>query len=500
MFRMKSFVAAPAMALLLGGTAHAALTADQVWQGWKDSAAALGLEVTAATENSAGGVLTLNGVSIAPAGMPGITISDMTMTSEADGSVTVAPGADIGLSLTGMAEGSAKIVHDGLVVKVSEAEGGMAYDYSAAKLDVVYDTKYPGMSLDGSEPPMVTASGNVGFTNVTGSYSDVTTANRAFGLDIKADKMSYSTQSDDPSMEMKQSGTSETAGVEMSFDFVLPSTMSLLAIATPSDFGTALSEGLSFSLTAKQGESTGTMTQENPYMPMSLTMKSGGGDGSMVFDKDKFEMHSTVASFEVESAPGAMPMPVKVTSGPAEFSILSPVMAVDAAADYALLLKLSQFSINEEAWAMVDPAGALKHDAADIAIDVSGKTTMDLIGMMAAEETGAMPPVPAPESLNITELSTKLLGASLMSTGAFTFDNSMGMPMPLGEANIAITGATQLIDGLISVGLLTQEDAMGAQMMMGMFFVPGANPDELTSKIEAKEGMQILVNGQPLPM
>ncbi len=37
-------------------------------------------------------------------------------------------------------------------------------------------------------------------------------------------------------------------------------------------------------------------------------------------------------------------------------------------------------------------------------------------------------------------------------------------------------------------------------MMMGMFMVPGANPDELTSKIEAKEGMQILVNGQPLPM
>ena len=109
MFRMKSFVAAPALALLLSGTAHAALTSDQVWQSWKDAGAMIGLEVTAATENSAGGVLSLNGVSIAPAGMAGITISDMTMTTEADGSVTVAPGADIAVAMSGMAEGSIKL-------------------------------------------------------------------------------------------------------------------------------------------------------------------------------------------------------------------------------------------------------------------------------------------------------------------------------------------------------------------------------------------------------
>jgi hypothetical protein len=73
MFRMTSFFAAPALVVLMGGTAHAALTADQVWQSWKDAGAMVGLEVTAATENSDNGTLTLNGVSVAPAGMPGIT-------------------------------------------------------------------------------------------------------------------------------------------------------------------------------------------------------------------------------------------------------------------------------------------------------------------------------------------------------------------------------------------------------------------------------------------
>ena len=174
--------------------------------------------------------------------------------------------------------------------------------------------------------------------------------------------------------------------------------------------------------------------------------------------------------------------------------------AIDAPADYSLVMKLSQFSLNEETWALFDPTGALKRDAADLAIDISGKTIIDIPGMITADQTGGVPPVPAPESLNITELTLKVAGAALAGTGAFTFDNSMGIPMPLGEANVSVTGANALIDGLIATGLLTQDDAMGARMMMGMFMVPGANPDELVSKIEAKEGMQILVNGQPLPM
>ncbi len=85
MFRMTSHFAAPVLVLLMGGTAHAALTADQVWQSWKDACAMVGLEVKAATENKDGGTLTLNGVSVAPAGMSGITISDMTMTEPRTG-------------------------------------------------------------------------------------------------------------------------------------------------------------------------------------------------------------------------------------------------------------------------------------------------------------------------------------------------------------------------------------------------------------------------------
>ena len=93
MFRMATVLSASAFVVLMGGTAHAALTADQVWQSWKDAGALVGLTVSAATENKSGTALTLNGVSIAPAGKTGLTISDMVLTEDADGSVTNAPAS-----------------------------------------------------------------------------------------------------------------------------------------------------------------------------------------------------------------------------------------------------------------------------------------------------------------------------------------------------------------------------------------------------------------------
>jgi hypothetical protein len=496
MFRMTSYLAAPTFVLLMGSTASFALTAEEVWQSWKDAGALAGLEVTAATENLDGGVLTLNGVSIAPAGMSGVTISDMVMTDQGDGSVTIEPGADIGMQFDGDMTGSANIVHEGLTLVARDAEGGVAYDFTADKLDVVYDTSAPGVSFDGSEAAPVASSGTVGFAGLTGSYSDVSVTNRTFGLALAAEALVYNTAMDDPGLELKQTTTSETEGVELAFQFVLPSTISLGDVQTAADFKTALDEGLAVSFTSKQGTSAGTMEQESPFLPMTMAINAGGGEGTGLFNKDTISIQSTSSGLEIEGTSGMMPVPIKVTSGPIEFGLVSPVVATETAGDFGLVMKLSQFALNEEAWAMVDPGGALSREAADLAIDISGKTLLDLPAIIDADTTGAVPPAPAPESLNINELTLKVAGAALAGTGAFTFDNSMGFPQPLGEANVTVTGANALIDGLIATGLMAEEDAMGARMMMGAFMSPGANPDELTSKIEAKPGFEIYVNGQ----
>lgn len=502
MFQPKSFAAASALSLLFCGTAHAALTADQVWQSWKDSAAMAGLSVTAATESNSDGVLTLNGVTIAPAGAPaGLTISDVTMTEESDGSVSIRPGASIGVD---HAEGpnAAKIAltHDGLTIIARDDAGATVYDFSAAKVDLSVDVASEGYTFEeGATPPIVKNVGTFSLETLAGSYSDTPGANRAFGFDMSAAKLAYDFNTDDPGLKMKTATKSETADIAVGLDVTLPSTTPMASIQTPADFRKVLEEGFAVAMQFSQGAGTGDISQEDEFFPYQMTMASEPGKGSVLFNKDKFEMISEGTGLQLSMTSPAIPVPVNVTGGAASMTLLMPVMAATPA-DMAVKLNFNQLSVNDEVWGMLDPGAALKREPIDLNIDVTGKSTMDLIGLVEASETGGMPPIPAPEKLDITDISLKVAGAALQAAGAFTFDNSMGFPMPLGEANVNVSGANALIDGLIATGIISEDDAMGARMMMGMFMVPGADADSLTSKIEMKEGMQILVNGQPLPM
>jgi len=218
MFRFSSFAAAPALVILMGGTAHAALTADQVWQSWKDGAALAGLTVTAATEANAGGVLTLNGVTIKPEGEPvPFTISDMTLTEESDGSVTIRPGATMGIDIS---EGrnllKVAVAHDGLTITAREDGSALVYDFAAPKLGI--DFNYAGETAalaEGQEKPLTTTSGAVSMEGLKGSWSDTAGTNRAFGLDLTSTKFVYGFTSDNPGVQMKTTSHSETVDFSM---------------------------------------------------------------------------------------------------------------------------------------------------------------------------------------------------------------------------------------------------------------------------------------------
>jgi Uncharacterized protein conserved in bacteria (DUF2125) len=494
----RAAVAMPLMVLLMSGTAQAALTADQVWQSWKDAAALAGLTVSAATEAKDGGSLMLNGVTVAGAEGEGLTISDMLLAEQADGSVLITPGADIGIDYGG-ANGDTStldVVHDGLTITAREDGEALIYDYAATSVSANFNSSYATLGTEGdAAAPKATTLAKVMFEGLAGTYSDTPGANRAFGMDLTATKLAYDVTSDFPDLPMKTTSVSETADVAIDFDMTMPQTVSLMALQSASEFQKALQEGFAFTATTKQGLSSGKSSQESAFMPYAMEMIAQPGEASFAFDKDLFSVQSSGAGLEVNFSSATLPAPVKVTSGPVQMNMMSPVTVGDTAGDYALLMKISQLTVNDEAWAMLDPGGALKRDPADLSIDVSGKGKIDFLGMATAEETGAVPPVPSPESLDIKDLSLKVAGAAFAATGAFTFDNSAGVPVPLGEANVSLTGGNALIDGLIATGMVTEEDAMGARMMMGMFFTPGADADSLTTKIEAKAGNEIYVNG-----
>ena len=83
--------------------------------------------------------------------------------------------------------------------------------------------------------------------------------------------------------------------------------------------------------------------------------------------------------------------------------------------------------------------------------------------------------------------------------GDFVFDNTQefnGMPKPTGAVDLKLVGGNGLLDKLVLMGLLPEEQAMGARMMMGLFTVPVDAEDTLTSKIEINDEGHVLANGQ----
>ncbi|MDQ2066920.1 DUF2125 domain-containing protein [Xinfangfangia sp. CPCC 101601] len=501
MFHFKTFAAVPALVLLMGGTAHAALTADQVWQSWKDGAAQAGLKISAATESNAGGVLTLNGVSVTAEGeTEALTISDITMTEQSDGTVKIAPGATIGIDETdGTDVTKIDLVHDGLSIVASEKSGALVYDFEADSLNVTFDVTTEGYSFDETtEAPAVKNTGKIGFETLSGSYSDTPGANRVFGLDLAAAKFIFDSLADDPGMEMKTTSTSETSDVKIALDVTLPSSP-LADLDGTAGMRKALDEGFAIAGSFAQGNGKGTSALESPYFPYSMSMDSEPASAEMSLNKDAFTLTSSNGKMAFNVVSEGMP-PMDVSIAQSSMDLKFPVMA-STPQDIIFRLKLAQLELSEGVWSMFDPGAELKRDAADLNIDITGRGALDLISLAEAEDMGGEPQIPQLENLDIADISLKVAGAALVSTGAFTFDNSMGFPMPKGNATINVDGANALIDGLIKVGLLEESDAAGARMMMAMFMKPSGNGDDsLVSEIEVKDGMEVLVNGQPLPM
>ena len=77
-------------------------------------------------------------------------------------------------------------------------------------------------------------------------------------------------------------------------------------------------------------------------------------------------------------------------------------------------------------------------------------------------------------------------------------ENNLAIPTLVGSIFINASGINALIQSLGEMGLLPAQQAGFAQMMLGMFTVPGDAPDTLKTEIQLTEDGGILANGQRL--
>lgn len=486
-------------ALMSGSAAWADVTAQQVWEDWKANLTMAGEGgVTIGSEATVDGVLTVTDlafdVTSEDTSIVG-TLPWIAFTEEGDGTVSVTMAEEYPITISVPNEdGTTAVIdlalrHSSLTILVSGTPEELTYDMQAKRYSIDLDSINDG-TMD------IAATASLGLNNLLGTYTVMTSDMRALAYQIGAGSIDLTANVTNPDDGSVFDLTGNVADFASDVSMVMP----LPENTTPDTMiqdGLASEGGYTFGATEYAFALTGSMNDANG------TATAAGGSFDYAVSQDRFAYSSAVNAIAVNASSPMMPFPVTVSLGDYGLDFMMPLSRTDTPADFALGINLSQLSVNDEIWAMVDPGAVLPRDPATVLLDLTGTATLfyDLADPAQAE---GMAMAAAPGELNsvsLNALDISFGGAQITGAGAFTFDNTdtttiPGVPLPEGKLDVGINGANGLMDKLVQMGLLPGDQVTMARMMMGMFAVP-AGDDQLTSTIEVTGG-KITANGQPL--
>ncbi|MCA0929329.1 DUF2125 domain-containing protein [Ruegeria profundi] len=501
-FLRRSSGAVLAYALVTQG-ALADVTAQQVWDDWQAYLSQMGYTVSA-EQSTAGNVTTITDMKVVAtvpdaSGSFEMNVPQMTLTENGDGTVNIGLPESLPMTLSGEEDGEAFSVdieyyHTGLEMVVSGDPDDMTYDYSAPALGL----KLGGLQVDDETIPEDSLDMDLKLSDLAGSTRMKIGDSRSVDQNMTAATLTYDLVFNDP--EGSDDGKINGSLNQLTFEGTS---------VVPDDFdGTDpqafFENGFSFSglFTYASGQTAIAGTSEGEAF--SMGSESEGGRFGVSIDDQRLAYDVEQNSSKLAVTTDDLPFPIEIAMANAGMKFEFPVQQSEEVQPFGFAMNLKDFTMSDVLWSMFDPAGALPRDPATIALDATGTAKIltnlfDPESVEAMETTGAAPG--ELHSLKINELLVSLVGAELTGDGDFTFDNSNaaefdGMPTPTGVANLQLVGANALIDTLISMGLVDENEAIGARMMMGMMAVPGDAPDTLNSKIEFTEDGQILANGQ----
>jgi hypothetical protein len=374
-----------------------------------------------------------------------------------------------------------------MVTIVSGAPGDTTYDMTAPELTFSMN----GMSVDGESIELVL---DVMLKNNAAQYHMVTSGGRDVSSTFEAEALDFSMSAVDPegSGNFKMNG--ELQNLTGNSDITLPDGVDM------NDMAAALKAGVKMALTFNYGGGTFGMDFVDNGESASATGEAEGGALTFAMSQDAMTYSTEGDAAKLSITSSSLPFPVDIALDQTAMELSMPLTASSESKPFTALVKLVGLSVSDGIWGMIDPGSQLPHDPATLIVDLSGEATLNTdLTDEAAMATLAGPPGTI-EALDVNELQLTIAGAELTGNGGFTFDNndmSLGYPKPLGAIDLALTGANALLDNVVAMGLVPEDQAMGARMMMGLFAVPNGD-DSLTSKIEFREDGGLYANGQRL--
>lgn len=491
------------VALMSGSAVFADVTPEEVWQNWQDTSAAYGQTITATAAERDGDTLVVSGVKIA-ADQDGVvvdgTIDKINFTDNGDGTVEVTlsdsypikihtPGTDGGKP----ADLTITVSQPGFVITASGSVEETSYAFEGPSLGIKLE------AINGVDASAVDATVEATLTGISGGYTVAGSGDAAKKLDSK-----FAAQS----MALAIVGKDAEAGSDVHMtatvaDIAGTSSGNFLNAEAMADLAAALKAGFATEVNFTYGKVAFNVDVTDATGPTKITGATEGGNFNVGLDANRLLYGAGGKGVTMSMSSPDIPFPeVKLSYAEAAFNLLLPVAKTDAPADFAFLTKIIDLSISDEIWGMIDPTNAFSHDPATVVLDTTGKVklTTDLMDEAAMAALGETPPGEL-HALNLNALQAKIAGAELTGNGALTFDNTdmttfQGVPAPTGKIDLKLVGGNALLDKLVAMGILTEDDANGARMMVSMFANSVAE-DELTSTLEFKDkgffanGMQL---------
>lgn len=253
-------------------------------------------------------------------------------------------------------------------------------------------------------------------------------------------------------------------------------------------------------LEVKASGSQGTTQQSSPD---TGTISYSSATGQIAYNgvvQDRFvALTAAVSDVQVDADVQRLPIgTIALEADVVSSEIGFPIAPADTTQNAALSFDVQGLKVSENIWRMFDPAAAVPRDP--IALTLELDADLGITAKSEAPDFDELPVDIVPSALRIQTLFAAIGGATLAGTGAFAFDPSDfplqpgQAPTPEGTLDLSLTGALELLQQLTNGGVITTEQAMGAQMMMGMMMREGPN-GSLETQIETGADGSISVNG-----
>lgn len=507
-FRLSTATATAIAVLATAQSVNAEVTPDDVWQNLQTYINAFGGDVTAPYEQRGNdrhiGSITMNWTLPFDAGTLSVSQSGFALIGNADGTVSVGYPDKLVYTFTadfpdeGVFGGTIVMTHNGFVTTASGMANNVTYDFSADRLSFAL----ADVQLEGADEFQMDLTGEVNGLAGTSTVAVASLVSASSDFTVRA--QSYNgTLTDTTGITSKFGGTTES--LTSHSELRLPkSGTSILNLAAAMNKGMRLAASSTMT-----GYSTQQTVTSNGELLSEQLNTADTYDARFELSKNRLVIGTAVTGSSANvQMPELLPVPVALAMDKAALHVAMPVSASDDLQDAKFELEASGLTAAEQLWGLIDPAQQLPRDPATVRLKMTSrvKSFWDLFDFMEVAERGQAGELPGElHALTLNDLTIEAAGASLVGQGAATFDNSDlqtygGFPKPVGSLDMALSGANGLMDKLVAMGLLPEDQVVGARMMMGMIAKPdpAAGDDVLKTHLELNEQGHVLANGMRL--